>query len=346
MPVASTSQGGQGSAAVYAPSVLDGATLAEQDQFLAGLPARVRLVNRLLWATSASSDRRVGAMDEHRHHLGEEPDSADAMAEMLDLGAEVLHAYSSDAISWVCDLAADLPCQRILDLGSGTGTATIALARRFPGAEVLAMDSSGELLDRVRTKARDLGVAAQVATLQVDLDGPWPTVDPADLVWASMSLHHLSDPVRVLADVLGSIRPGGLFAMAEMDAPTRFLPDDIGLGLPGLEARCLSAIAESHAHQLPHLGSDWGQRLSHVGFVAVTKRTFDIDLCPPLPSSTARYAQVLLRRLGAQLDGVISADDQTTLDALIDSDGPHSVLRRQDLGVRGTRTLWAGTRPP
>ncbi|MGH9103176.1 MAG: class I SAM-dependent methyltransferase [Acidimicrobiales bacterium] len=284
-------------------------------------------------------------MGDHSHHHPDEPGSADAMAEMLDLDAEVLHAYLSDAIAWVRDLAADRPRHRILDLGSGTGTATIALARAFPRAEVLAIDSSTELLARTTTKIRDLGMTEQVGTLQADLDGPWPHVDPADVVWASMSLHHLADPDRVLAEVFTDTRPGGLFAIAEMDATPRLLPDDIGIGAPGLEARCHAALAETHARQLPHLGSDWGQRLPRAGFGPVARRTFTIDLDPPLPPPAGPYAQAWLRHMRTQLDGAIAADDQATLDTLIDSDGPHSVLRRHDLVVRSTRTIWAGTRP-
>ena len=41
----------------------------------------------------------------------------------------------------------------------------------------------------------------------------------------------------------------------------------------------------------------------------------------------------------------MSADDLATLDTLIDSDGPDSVLRRGDLTVRTARTVWIARRP-
>jgi hypothetical protein len=34
------------------------------------------------------------------------------------------------------------------------------------------------------------------------------------------------------------------------------------------------------------------------------------------------------------------------LDALVDGDGPGSVLRRDDLVMRTERTVWAARRPP
>ena len=165
-----------------------------------------------------------------------------------------------------------------------------------------------------------------------------------DLAWASSSLHHMADPGRVLAEVFGAIRPGGLLAVAELDSFPRFLPDDIGLGRPGLEARGHAVLAEAVASEVPHRGSDWGPRLTQAGFTIEAERTFAIDLEPPLPAAAGRYAQVSLRRMRPSLDGRMSDDDLAALDTLIDSDGPDSVLRRDDLTVRTTRTVWAARR--
>jgi hypothetical protein len=155
----------------------------------------------------------------------------------------------------------------------------------------------------------------------------------------------MADPHRVLAEAFATIRPGGLLAVAEMDAFPRFLPDDLGLGRPGLEARCHAALAEGLADEVPHLGSDWGPRLNKAGFTIEAERHFAIDLTPPLPASAGRYAQASLRRIRSGLDGRMSADDLATLDTLIDSDGPDGVLRRGDLAVRTARTVWVARRP-
>jgi ubiquinone/menaquinone biosynthesis C-methylase UbiE len=280
----------------------------------------------------------------HQHQPTAETDSA-ALAEILDLDAEVLHSYLSEVTAWVHKLAGDLPHRRILDLGSGTGTGALALAQRFEGADVIALDISAQLLDRLRDKSRDLGVADRIRTVQADLDAAWPAIDTADLVWASSSLHHMADPDRVLAEVFATLHPGGLLAVAEMDSFPRFLPDDLGLGRPGLEARCHAVLAEGLADEVPHLGSDWGSRLNKAGFTIEAERTFAIDLTPPLPASAGRYAQASLRRIRSSLDGRMNADDLDTLDTLIDSDGPDSVLRRDDLAVRTTRTVWVARRP-
>jgi SAM-dependent methyltransferase len=164
---------------------------------------------------------------------------------------------------------------------------------------VIAVDESGDLLARLRAKARDLGLEDRVQTVEADLDQAWPALGPVDVTWTSMALHHLADPDRALREIFAATRPGGLVAVAESTAPMRFLPDDIGLGRPGLEARAQSA---------------------------------------------GRYAQAYLRRVRGHLDGALAADDLATLDVLIGDDGPGSVLRRRDLAIRNTRTIWTATR--
>jgi ubiquinone/menaquinone biosynthesis C-methylase UbiE len=281
---------------------------------------------------------------QHQHHPAAETDEA-AMAELLDLDAEVLHSYLSEVTAWIHELAADLHPSRILDLGSGTGTGAFALLQRFEGSDVIALDISAQLLHRLRDKARVLGVADRVRTVQADLDAAWPAIDPVDLVWASSSLHHMADPDRVLTGVFAALRPGGLLAVIEIDSFPRFLPDDLGLGRPGLEARCHAALAERQADELPHLGSDWSARLSQASFTIEAQRPFAINLTPPLPASAGRYAQASLRRIRSSLNGRMSADDLAALDALIDSDGPDGVLQRDDLTVHTARTVWVARRP-
>jgi SAM-dependent methyltransferase len=198
------------------------------------------------------------------------------------------------------------------------------------------------MLDHLRAKAPGLGLTGRIQTIQADLDAGWPATGPVDLVWASNSLHHVKDPDQVLAGVFAALRPGGLLAVAEMDSYPRFLPDDIG---PGLEARWHGILAEERVRELPHLYSDWGPRLSTAGFTVEARRTFTIDLTAPLPAAAGRYAQASLTRLRSGLEGRLSADDLATLGPLLDSDGPESVLRRDDLTIRAARTAWAARRP-
>jgi SAM-dependent methyltransferase len=281
--------------------------------------------------------------DDGHHHPGENGESG--MAELLDLDAEVVQSFLTELTDWLAELAGEPDPARILDLGSGTGAGTFALLARFARAEVIALDTSEQMLRRLEEKARVLGVSDRVTTVQADLDAVWPPLGTVDLVWASSSLHHVKHPDQVLAEVFATIRRRGLLGVIEMDSFPSFLSDDIGLGCPGLEARCHALLAETRAAEVPHLGSDWSAMLSNAGFTVEAERHFAIDLTPPLPDSAKLYARATLRRIRAALDGRLSPEDLATLDTLIESDGPDSLLKREDLTVRARRKVWVARRP-
>jgi SAM-dependent methyltransferase len=266
------------------------------------------------------------------------------LSETLDLDAEVLHDYLARVTSWVHSLA-PASCKRIVDIGAGTGSGCLALARLFEDAEVVAVDQSTDLLARVREQATTAGLADRVRTVHANLDEGWPAIGPVDLVWASMSLHHLADPDRTLKDTMAALRPGGVLAVVEVDGQPRFLPQDIGIGRPGLEDRYRAALQPAHAAQVPHLGSDWDARFAAAGLPVLERRVFTIDLQPPLPPATGRYVRAYLARIRSALDGGLDAADLATLDRLLDEYGPDSVVHREDLTVRTVRTAWVVRRP-
>src|ERR1700735_5313396 len=104
----------------------------------------------------------------HRHSGAAEDDYTD----LLDLDAEVLSDHWSAALDWVQSVAAGTPRTRLLDLGAGTGTGAIGLARRFPEAEVVALDVSPVSLAKIAAKAAAAaaGLAARVHPVEADLD--------------------------------------------------------------------------------------------------------------------------------------------------------------------------------
>jgi SAM-dependent methyltransferase len=281
-------------------------------------------------------------MSHHHHH--DDADGEAELAELLDLDAEVFRSYWTEALTLV-EQAAGSDARRILDLGAGTGTGAIALAQRFADAEVVAVDASEQMLQRIRSKAGDLGLAERVRTVQADLDLGWPVPGPLDVSWASMSLHHLAEPDRVLAEIFTATRPGGVLAVAEFTDQVRFLPDDLGIGRPGLEARCLALLKAEQAHSMPEIGTDWPARLAAAGFTLLGERSFELTADPAVPSATVALVRGWLRRLRSRLADRLSAEDAQGLAALLDGDGPHSLGRRTDLDARGIRTVTLGRRP-
>lgn len=260
------------------------------------------------------------------------------MAELADLDAEVMHHYLSEATAWVATAMPD--SERVLDLGAGTGTGAVALAMRFNSADITAIDASEEMLGHARGKIAERGLGDRVRTLVADLHEGWPHLPPADLVWASLSLHHMAEPHRVLTNVFGALRPGGVLAVFEMGRSPRFLPEDLGIGRAGLDERLHHAIAAMHAEQMPTIGTDWAPRFQAAGFTPIDAREFSLDLEPPLPAATPLYALTYLRRMRPKLDDRLAEDDLATLDTLLADSGPHSILKRGDLRVTGSRSGW------
>ncbi|MBT0769288.1 class I SAM-dependent methyltransferase [Kineosporia sp. J2-2] len=260
--------------------------------------------------------------------------------ELLDLDGEVLADHLSAVTGWIAGHLGDHPVHHIVDLGAGTGTGTFALLGRFGDAEVTAVDASADMLAHLTHRAKHHGVDHRVTTRQADLDTGHLDTEPADLTWASASMHHMAHPERVLADIRTGLTPGGLFAMIEFETFPRFLPDDFGLGTPGLEERCNALADRMRESQHPTVNSDWGARLAESGFTVHEERTFGIDVPAPLSAVATRYARVTLSRLRQGLGAQLSDDDRTTLDALLAETGPHRLENRTDLVVRSSRRAW------
>jgi SAM-dependent methyltransferase len=285
----------------------------------------------------------------HDHATGHHAHDAhgadgEGMTDLLELDGEVLDGYWSAALDWVRDAAAGDGVRRLLDLGAGTGTGAIGLARRFPGAEVIAVDLEPGSLALLRDKAAGLGLGERVVAVAANIDEDWPDLGALDLTWASMSLHHLADPGRVLSDVLAATKPGGLIAVAEFADQLRFLPDDLGFGRPGFENRVASVRAAAHAEVMPTLGSEWAPRLTDAGWEVTGEREFVIDLRPAAGSrsqgaNAGEYARVWFDRLSSGLADRLDSDDQATLAALLDRGSPEFLLNREDLWLHGSRTV-------
>ncbi|GAA2657637.1 class I SAM-dependent methyltransferase [Paractinoplanes durhamensis] len=258
----------------------------------------------------------------------------DHLIEMLDLDAEVLHDYHRDLIAWAGREAADHP--RIVDLGAGSGTGSLSLARELPDAQVTAVDVSPEMLAHLRSRAEAAGLSDRIRTVEADLDQPWPDLGPADVIWASASMHHMADPGRALASAFGALQPGGLLVIAELESFPRFLagtPDE------EVELRGHDAAAKRRHEAGLHMHENWGDRIAQAGFTEVTERHFDIDLRPPLPAAATRYAKVTLHRMAHGLADRLSPTDLADLEKVITT-----LPTRADLSIRTERTVWLARR--
>ncbi|MPZ28023.1 MAG: methyltransferase domain-containing protein [Micromonosporaceae bacterium] len=269
---------------------------------------------------------------------------------------------AQDEQQWYERLAAALlrPADRVAaDIGCGGGGMTLALAAALgePG-RVLAVDAAPELLAAVRDRlAGQPDPLARVDLVEADLDagvGPVRSAaaGPVDLVWASASVHHVGDQQGAVDALVSLLGPGGRLALAEGGLPARYLPWDLGIGEPGLEAR-LDAANERWfirmraelpgAARMPY---GWTEALRRAGLAGVTTRTTLRERPAPLGEADRRRLADRFARWVDRLrpTGLVDQDDLATWDRLLDPDDPAWLGGRTDLFQLAARSVHIGER--
>ena len=108
--------------------------------------------------------------------------------------------------------------RKMLDIGCGAGNYTIRILRELPNLDCSLIDLSQPMLDRAfeRVSGATTGL---VTTLQSDIREADLGESVYDIVVAAMTLHHLRTPQEwrlVFTNVYSSLRPGGVFLIADL----------------------------------------------------------------------------------------------------------------------------------
>jgi len=290
----------------------------------------------------------------HEGHASGHGDTHIDFAEMLPMLVQEAELYTplyTRAMTWLRELRPDP--EFVVDAGSGPGVLSCLLADTFPKARVVAVDGSGPLLEAARARAVRHGIADRFSTLEAELgDGLDDLEYPADLLWASRSLHHVGDQRAALAGFVDRLAPGGTLALLEGGLPARHLPRDIGICRPGLQARLDAVQEESFARMRAELPGaaveeveDWPALLSAVGLRHAGTRTFLFDLPAPVSDEARAFVATSLAHRRDGLAAGLDADDVAALDRLLDPDDTASVLRRPDVFVLTAFTVYVGVKP-
>ncbi|MDY6978364.1 MAG: malonyl-ACP O-methyltransferase BioC [Pseudomonadota bacterium] len=178
----------------------------------------------------------------------------DRAAEGYDQAA-VLQREVADRILERLDYIKHVP-QRLLDVGCGTGYTLPALARRYPGSEIWALDVSVNMLDQARARpslwqkmrSRFRYVAGDAEQL--------PLADASvDMIFSSLAIQWCVDLDQTFAEMRRVLKPDGLLMFST------FGPDTLG------ELRqCFEAVdAYSHTNRFIDM-HDIGDALLRHGF--------------------------------------------------------------------------------
>lgn len=118
------------------------------------------------------------------------------------------------------DQARIAPGDSVLDVGAGTGTLAIMVAREVPSARVTGLDADPDILALARRKAADAGVEIDfVEGFSTEL--PFPD-SHFDVVLSSLFFHHLERDVKTstLSELHRVLEPGGRLHVADWGKPS------------------------------------------------------------------------------------------------------------------------------
>lgn len=270
--------------------------------------------------------------------------------ESLEREGQVAQHWVGDAVDWLANLS-DTLVSRVIDVGSGPGYATTALAQRFAEAQVTAVDPTPEFLDRAMQRAQTHGVEDRVSTHRSTLDGAVGVLPEADLVWASHVVHHLPDPVEGLREIRALLRPGGVAAVIEGGLPMRVLPGGYGVGSRSFLGRLEAATNDYFTHewsltdQAVGGAADWPVLMADAGFADCRTRTFLLDLPAPLDDVTRKFVVAHFEKTNELLAERLEPGDAKALSRLVDPDDPASLHRRSDVFLLSAASVHVGINP-
>lgn len=142
---------------------------------------------------------------------------------------------------------------KIADIGCGTGSSTIALARTLD-AEITAVDFLPEFLAVLDERAASAGVADRITTLAASMDALDFAPGSLDAIWSEEAIYNIGfeNGARAWRRFL---KPGGILAVSELTWLTRARPAALEAHWAREYAEVATAsekiaVLESHGYKL------------------------------------------------------------------------------------------------
>lgn len=96
---------------------------------------------------------------------------------------------------------------RCWDIGCGAGEISYAMVDRWPGATVVGLDASAEMLEKAKSEPG----GDKIDWRQADI-ATWSPDAPADLIYTNATLQWLGDHEALFPRLMQCVKPGGVFA--------------------------------------------------------------------------------------------------------------------------------------
>jgi len=109
----------------------------------------------------------------------------------------------------------DISGKNVIDIGCGIGGLDVLLVREHGAASVTGVDIEQPILDRAAVRAGAEGLSDRL-TYKLIAPGPLP-FDPEsfEVVFSKDAMIHIPDKEALFADVIRTLRPGGLFIASD-----------------------------------------------------------------------------------------------------------------------------------
>ena len=112
---------------------------------------------------------------------------------------------------------------RVLDVATGTGDLAIDIARLTPGATVVGLDPSTQMLEIAKTKIAKRRLEDRITLVEGDAQElPYQACE-MDAATIAFGIRNVPDRARALRELARVVRPGGRVAVLELGEPRKGL---------------------------------------------------------------------------------------------------------------------------
>ena len=154
--------------------------------------------------------------------VGARPDRYRIAIERLT--AQDIAVFFQEALAELPQLVADLSRGgRVVDVHCGGGRWLIAMARRFPGLELVGVEFEPDSAARARANVAAAALTDRITIREASVTRPGGAAE-YDLVYFQYALHQLADAPAVLRAAWASLHPGGRLLVLDWPLPSE--PDE------------------------------------------------------------------------------------------------------------------------